>query len=252
MKKAIALCCSVMLVTVLAIAGCSSKPVGDDSSMDPTEQNKKIDPDSIILKQFEDPKPGSEIAIIKTSMGEIKVMFFPDDAPKAVENFLTLAKEGYYNGQTFHRVLENAIIQGGDPTGTGSGGESIYGEFFEDEFSLNLWHFTGALAMANRATADTNGSQFFIVAGDTKLTEEYLQQMRDFGCPDKVVDKYAEVGGLAYLDGKHTVFGQVIEGMDVIMAISQAEKELNESTGELSTPKEPIVIESIRFEPVAA
>ena len=112
--------------------------------------------------QFEKPAAGEKIAVMKTSMGEIVLKFFPGQAPKAVENFLTHAENGYYDGLKFHRVIPGFMIQGGDPQGTGTGGESIWGEPFGDEFSMDLWNFRGALSMAN-AGPDTNGSQFFIV-----------------------------------------------------------------------------------------
>ncbi|MEE0897523.1 MAG: peptidylprolyl isomerase, partial [Acutalibacteraceae bacterium] len=108
---------------------------------------------------------GDTLATIKTNMGEIKVKLFPEGAPKTVENFTTHAKKGYYNGLIFHRVIKDFMIQGGDPTGTGMGGESIWGDSFEDEFDVKLHNIKGALSMAN-AGPNTNGSQFFIVQAD--------------------------------------------------------------------------------------
>ena len=102
------------------------------------------------------------MAIMETDFGEITIRLFTEEAPKAVENFTTHAEEGYYDGLTFHRVINGFMIQGGDPAGDGSGGESIWGGTFEDEFSDQLYNFNGALSMANRGE-DTNGSQFFIV-----------------------------------------------------------------------------------------
>ena len=101
--------------------------------------------------QFESPKKGTPIVTLKTSLGEIELMFFPQQAPKTCENFLTHVKEGYYNGLKFHRVIPDFMIQGGDPTGTGRGGQSIWGRPFPDEFSMDLWNFRGALSMANSA-----------------------------------------------------------------------------------------------------
>ena len=102
-------------------------------------------------------------ATIKTNHGDIVIQLFPEQAPKTVENFITLAKQGYYDGVTFHRVIPEFMIQGGDPTGTGAGGQSSFGAPFEDEFSRELFNFNGALSMAN-AGPNTNGSQFFIVS----------------------------------------------------------------------------------------
>ena len=161
---------------------------------------------------------------------------FPEEAPKTVENFLTKAEEGYYEGVIFHRVIEDFMIQGGDPTGTGAGGDSIYGESFEDEFTMNLFNFNGALSMAN-AGPNTNGSQFFIVQASPQAG--MAEQLIKGGWPEEVAKAYEEKGGTPHLDQKHTVFGQVIEGMDVVNEIAKVE------TGENSKPVEDILIQSI-------
>ncbi len=145
--------------------------------------------------QTAEPKKGEQIIVMKTSMGTIKLRLFPDKAPKTVENFVGLAEKGYYDGLTFHRVMDDFMIQGGDPLGTGTGGESLWGGKFEDEFNPNLKNLKGALSMAN-AGPNTNGSQFFIVQKE---------------------------GGTAWLDGAHTVFGQVIDGMDVVDEIASVD-----------------------------
>ncbi|MDE6357394.1 MAG: peptidylprolyl isomerase [Eubacteriales bacterium] len=188
-------------------------------------------------------------------MGDIKVRFFKDLAPKAVENFLTHSKNGYYDGVIFHRVIDNFMIQGGDPEGNGTGGESIWGEPFEDETTPKLRNFRGALSMAN-AGANTNGSQFFIVQNSeldagTKEQLEYFIENQDLDLgngnlvkdvfPKEVCEKYLKEGGAAHLDGAHTVFGQVFEGMDVVDKIAKVE-----TTGEEgSTPAEDVVINNI-------
>ena len=118
--------------------------------------------------QTESPKRGEEIAVMKTNMGEIKIRLFPAHAPKAVENFKTHAKNGYYNNTRSSVVINDFMIQGGDPTGSGMGGESIWGESFEDEFTPELHNLRGALSMAN-AGPNTNGSQFFIVQAKAVL-----------------------------------------------------------------------------------
>lgn len=230
------------------LTGCSSKATVFDQN-DP-ENNKKIkEADVKMEKMFEAPKSGDQVATIHTTMGDIKVVFFPDEAPKAVENFLTHAKEGYYDGIIFHRVIDGFMIQGGDPTGTGRGGESIYKDSdgnptsFEDEFSLNLWNFRGALSMAN-AGANTNSSQFFIVQAKT-VSSSLIQQMKQINWPEKVIAKYQEVGGTPWLDGKHTVFGFVYEGMDVVDAISAVPVDGSDK------PVEDVVIKSIDVETIA-
>ena len=146
---------------------------------------------------------------LHTNHGAISFELHDDDAPKTVENFLSLAREGFYDGVIFHRVIPDFMIQGGDPTGTGSGGP---GYTFEDEFNSHPVA-RGAFAMAN-AGPNTNGSQFFIVTADA--------------CP--------------WLDGKHTVFGQVTGGMDVVDAISALQ------TDGRDRPREDVVIERVELE----
>jgi cyclophilin family peptidyl-prolyl cis-trans isomerase len=147
-------------------------------------------------------------ATLQTSEGAIEVELFPDDAPKTVENFEKLSREGFYEGVIFHRVIPDFMIQGGDPTGTGMGGP---GYEFEDEFN-NHRVVRGALAMAN-AGPNTNGSQFFVVTAEAT----------------------------PWLDGKHTVFGRVTSGMDVVDRISQAERDANDR------PRKPVTIERVEL-----
>lgn len=174
------------------------------------------------ILNFTELKKGDVIATIKTNFGSIRVKMLPEAAPKAVENFLTHARNGYYNGIIFHRVINDFMIQGGDPTGIGMGGESIWGDPFEDEFTPDARNFRGALSMAN-AGPGTNGSQFFIVqAGpetiDARMFPMLKRQGKEFS--EEAVAKYTEMGGTPWLDGAHTVFGQVIEGMDVVDKIA--------------------------------
>lgn len=171
-------------------------------------------------KQTRTPAAGDTVATINTTMGSIKVLLFPDAAPKAVENFTTHAANGYYNGIIFHRVIENFMIQGGDPTGTGMGGESIWGRSFKDEFSRDYHNLRGALSMAN-AGPGTNGSQFFIVQAK-EVDGGLISQMEELSdmFPADCVEDYKALGGTPWLDFRHTVFGQVVEGMDVVDAIA--------------------------------
>src|SRR3954449_173309 len=147
-------------------------------------------------------------ATLHTNHGAIEIELFPDEAPKTVENFVKLARDGFYDGLIFHRVIPDFMIQGGDPTGTGSGGP---GYSFEDEFNEHKVE-RGALAMANSGP-NTNGSQFFIVTADS--------------CP--------------WLDGKHTVFGRVTKGMTVADAISAL------TTDGRDKPVEDAVIERVEL-----
>lgn len=157
------------------------------------------------------------VATFKTNKGDIQIKLFPQQAPKTVENFVTHAKNGYYNGQIFHRVINNFMIQGGDPTGTGMGGSSIWDKSFEDEFSPELFNMRGALSMAN-AGPNTNGSQFFIVQA-TGMLKSMKSDLRNSSLPEELVKEYVK-GGTPWLDGKHTVFGHVVAGMDVVDAIA--------------------------------
>ncbi|EIJ80709.1 peptidyl-prolyl cis-trans isomerase [Bacillus methanolicus PB1] len=173
---------------------------------------------------------------METSMGTIKIKLFPEYAPKTVENFITHSESGYYNGLIFHRVIKDFMIQGGDPKGNGTGGESIYGHPFEDEFSDRLFNIRGALSMAN-AGPNTNGSQFFIVQNNF-VDPGLKSQMVQAGYPEEIIEAY-ENGGTPWLDFRHTVFGQVIEGMDVVDKIA------NTPTGLHDKPKEDVVINKI-------
>ncbi|MDD6432417.1 MAG: peptidylprolyl isomerase [Lactobacillaceae bacterium] len=179
-------------------------------------------------------------AIIKTNQGTIEVQLFEKLAAKTVKNFVELAKKGYYDGVIFHRVIPDFMIQGGDPTGTGRGGESIYGHSFEDEFSEQLFNFNGALSMAN-AGPNTNGSQFFIVSNE-HVPANMIDQMKMVGYPQEVIDHYKENGGTPWLDHRHTVFGQVIKGMDVVQAISKVERD------QMDKPKDDVVMEKVTIE----
>ncbi|KAG2216091.1 hypothetical protein INT45_010239 [Circinella minor] len=129
----------------------------------------------------------AKTVILETSMGVIHIELYTKHAPKTCKNFYELARRGYYDGVSFHRIIENFMIQGGDPTGTGRGGSSIYGDKFEDEINRELKHTgAGILSMANSGS-NTNGSQFFITLAPTP-----------------------------WLDGKHTIFGRVSDGMNVV------------------------------------
>lgn len=153
--------------------------------------------------------PGAEgsvrpSVVVETTQGSFEVTLYNDVAPKATENFLTHAKNGYYDGTIFHRVIPKFMIQGGDPLGTGTGGQSIWGKNFEDEVSATVrFDKPGLLAMANRGP-NTNGSQFFITTAPTP-----------------------------WLNGKHTIFGEVTNGYDVVQKIEATK------TGPQDRPLEP-------------
>ena len=253
-------------VMAFGIAGCG----GDTSADTNNEQANTTTVDTKTIIQAQMPAEGEEIAVITTSEGVVKMRFFPEEAPKAVENFKTLAKDGYYDGLLFHRVIGDFMVQTGDPEGTGFGGESCWGEDFETEVSEKLHFYRGAVAMANRGP-DTNGSQFFIVQ-QKSVMEDALKAIEDainnneeeVGVtltdgnyytlsqlyPEEVLNYYREQGGAAHLEyvfgNGYSVFGQVFEGLEAIDAIAAAETDENDK------PVNDIIIESITFESYAA
>lgn len=157
-----------------------------------------------------------KIAVIETNKGTIKFELFEEESPKTTENFCLLAERGYYDGLTFHRVIKNFVIQGGDPLGNGYGGESAWGGFFEDEIDVDSPLYEGVyergtVAMAN-AGPNTNGSQFFIMHADYPLPPKY------------------------------TKFGRVIEGIEVVDAIAEVK------TNEDDRPLQPIVMRRVYIE----
>ena len=201
---------------------------------------------SMVEKELQYPQVDIEtvdgpIATIKTNHGDLRIKLFPEHAPKTVANFIALSKDGYYDGVIFHRIIKDFMIQGGDQTGTGMGGESIYGESFEDEFSEELYNIRGALSMAN-AGPNTNGSQFFIVQNQHLPYSK--KEIARGGWPEPIAEIYAEQGGTPHLDRRHTVFGQLADeaSYEVLDAIAGVE------TGAMDKPVEDVVIETIEIE----
>jgi len=246
MKKIIKLLSLMTLITIMTV-GCANKATEDKTTEDNATEDKTAT-EKIKLSQLEAPVAGDQVATFKTNHGEIKVKLLPENAPKAVENFTTHAKDGYYDGLIFHRVINDFMIQGGDPSGTGAGGESIWGGPFEDEFKAGARNIRGALSMAN-AGSNTNGSQFFIVQAKAE-NENTINYLKKEGVSQQIIDLYKEQGGTPHLDFdinekyKHTVFGQVYEGMDVVDEIAEVE------VGAGDTPVEDVVIETITIETI--
>lgn len=242
MKKII-----LLIALAFVLVSCSNKNVEttDETITETNQETSETQGDEMGLNQIEGFREGNVKAKMTTNMGEMEIILFPNVAPKAVENFVEHAKDGYYEGVTFHRVIEGFMIQGGDPLGTGTGGESIWGKPFEDEFDMNYRHFYGALSMAN-AGPSTNGSQFFIVTAKDNVSDDIISQMNEIGAeggyPEDIVNAYKEKGGTYHLDGKHTVFGQVVSGMDVAEKISQVETDSSDK------PLEDVVIQKIEIE----
>ena len=196
---------NIVLALTFAVAfiGCQSS----DTVKERTEEQT-----TSIEKETHMPE-SMTVAVINTNMGTIEIELFADKTPKTVENFVGLANKGFYDGIIFHRVIADFMLQGGDPTGTGRGGESLWGGKFEDEFVPELKHDTpGILSMAN-AGPNTNGSQFFITLVPTP-----------------------------WLDGKHTIFGKVINGMNVVEDIGKVK------TGPGDKPVEDVLMITVKTE----
>ncbi|MED4229432.1 peptidylprolyl isomerase [Neobacillus cucumis] len=230
-------------VCLLASCGTSQKeeaPKTSKTTASKTEQKEG----ATQVKSTGYPQLSTEVAEkeklveMETSMGAIKIKLFPEYAPKAVENFVKHSQDGYYDGLIFHRVIKDFMIQGGDPKGNGTGGESIWGTPFKDEFSTHLFNLRGALSMANSG-ANTNGSQFFIVQS-SKLDASMKSQMEQAGYPKEIIDAYDKNGGTPWLDHRHTVFGQVIEGMDIVDKIAETPVDAKDK------PKKDVVIKGIK------
>lgn len=259
MKKLIFLTSISALSIALMLSGCSNNTTTNENTAETTTTAQSSSSADMTSKDFykvselpqlDNVKAGDQIATIKTNMGDIKVRFFPEYAPKAVQNFTTHSKEGYYDNLIFHRVINEFMIQGGDPQGNGTGGESIWGADFENEVTPNLRSFRGALCMANSGP-DTNGSQFYIVqakdttdfvsqikaAKDQKLQDTELTYADIY--PDDVVEAYEKHGGSPSLDFGYTIFGQVYDGMDVVDKIAAVQ------TDDSDKPTSDVVIEGI-------
>lgn len=291
MKRIVALV--AVLLMVLAVAGCDK---GNGETSAPTSEDyTKLDysngigtayPDKEYGFQTEKPAKGEEIAVMHTNMGDLSIRFFPEAAPKAVENFKTHAKDGYYDNLTFHRVIADFMIQGGDPNGTGTGGESIWKKPFEDEFDQKLLNISGALSMANSGV-NTNGSQFFInyqskdkapkkedYAENTdqairaRAAEAYYQNydyikgqcptLLDFlklkyaypvydWIPAEVWDVYAKNGGSIHLDGAWRYGGGHTVFGQVFEGLDVVEKISKVETGMKDKPLTDVVIKSIEI-----
>ena len=198
----------LILLLAITFVNCG----GEDTEVKKTEDKQITKEEAELNELMELENNEMLVATIQTNMGTIELELFARRAPRTVKNFAGLAKRGYYDGVTFHRIIDNFMIQGGDPSGTGRGGESYYGGKFEDEFHQQLRHDqAGILSMAN-AGPNTNGSQFFITLRATP-----------------------------HLDGRHSVFGKVIAGMDVVKAIGKVE-----TTGQpYDKPLKPVIMEKV-------
>ncbi|MBO0459626.1 peptidylprolyl isomerase [Enterococcus hulanensis] len=232
-----------LALSIGLFAACGS----NNATKDTKESTAKTTESSVDLNKLDLPQLSDKVADdeylveLVTTEGSVKIKLFPEQAPKAVENFVTHAKEGYYKDTPFHRVMKDFMIQGGDPKGDGTGGESIWKKGFKTEISNQLYNIRGALSMARSESRSSNGSQFFIVTNSEDVSDGLAIQYY----PEKIIEQYKK-GGTPQLDGEYTVFGQVTEGMDVVDKIAGAEVKDNSSGTEKSTPVDPVKVTEVK------
>ncbi len=190
------------------------------------ERNLIKNPNEMQLAQ---PEEGEIIAVISTDLGNISMRLFPNEAPMAVENFIGLAEQNYFDGITFHRVVQDFVIQSGDAQGTGAGGATIWNNTpYPLEINDNLHHYTGAVGIAHSGTGEDNQSQFYIIqTPNDSVSNSAAVTLIENGLREDVAEIYKEIGGAPHLDNLHTVFAQVFKGMDVVDAIAQTEVDEN-------------------------
>lgn len=210
-------------------------------------KRNQIELDSETVSNFTPPAQGEDIVVLTIrDYGEVKIKLFPDLAPKGTENFTELVKKGFYDELIFHRVMDQFMIQGGDPKGNGTGGVDAWGSEtgFEQTISPELHHFTGAVAYAI-GSDKMNKSQFFIVTGKQcdELAFAELNEMAGMSFTGLVKDYYKQVGGYPFLDGGYEIFGQVFEGMEHVLEIQKVATDSNDK------PKSQIQIEKAEIVP---
>ncbi len=228
-------------------SGSTTANTSDSSSSSETTETstEKLTAENVDIANFTAPQKGDTIISMKIKdYGTVKFRLFPEYAEKGVENFVELAKKGYYDGLKFHRVINEFMIQGGDPEGTGMGGESIWGGKFDGGTDPHLIHVAGALAYANSGGTATDGSQFYIVTG-TVPTEQNFDDYAagGYAFSDNAKALYTKVGGAPWLDGNYTVFGQVIDGLDIIFKIQNVAVD-----AQSSMPYKDVIMESVTVE----
>lgn len=238
MKKTV---CVVLALLLALLCGC-----GSGKKAAPTRGEIASEE-----RQFVAPADGDLIAIFTTSLGEVRAVLYPDAAPMAVYNFVGLARTGYYNNTVIWRSQYGFAVQGGDATGTGTGGSTIWSNNpYPLEADANLKHYAGALCAAFASGGDVTGgnSQFyFVTALPDSVDQTQQEQLAQNGYSESQIAAYAAAGGLPYLDNTDTVFGQVYQGMDVVDAMACVNTQQDEEGNETWRPTEEdtITIESV-------
>ena len=228
--------CLPLLLAAVLLCSC-----GSNAKKAPTRPDQFISEE----RQFAAPSDGDTIAIFSTSLGEVRAVLYPDAAPMAVYNFVGLARSGYYDGTIIWRSQYGFAVQGGDATGTGTGGSTIWSNTpYPLEADASLKHYAGALCMGVDASGEC-ASVFYVVEslpGEQSVTQELVDQMNAAGYRAEVVSAYQTAGGAPYLDYTDTVFGQVYEGMDIVDTIAQTAVDENQK------PTTDITINSVSIE----
>lgn len=238
MKKTV---CVALALLLALLCGCGGSQKAAPNRAEVTSEER----------QFQTPSDGDLIAIFTTSLGEVRAVLYPDAAPMAVYNFVGLARTGYYNGTVIWRSEYGFAVQGGDATGTGTGGSTIWSNNpYPLEADANLKHYAGALCAAFATGGDVTGgnSQFyFVTALPDSVSQTQQESMAQNGYSESQIAAYAAAGGLPYLDNTDTVFGQVYQGMDVVDAMACVETKEDEEGNDTHRPTEEdtITIESI-------
>lgn len=218
-------------------SGDPSSNVGSDA-----EDATKAPPENVDIMNFTAPQNGDTIIEMNIrDYGTVKFRLFPEYADKGVENFVGLANDGYYDGLTFHRVIRDFMIQGGDPLGNGTGGKSLWGSEFDGGTDAHLIHVPGAVVYANSTGPASNTSQFYIVTGNEITDDDFTMFAQyDYSFSEKAQEMYKKVGGVPYLDGKYTIFGQVFEGLDIIYQIQYAANNADDK------PLSDVIVDSVK------
>ncbi|MDD4849613.1 MAG: peptidylprolyl isomerase [Gemmiger sp.] len=225
------LCAGLLLL--FGCKGATRKPVPTRATAETAE------------RQFATPAEGDFIAIFTTSLGEIRAVLYPDAAPMAVYNFVGLARSGYYDNTTIWRAEYGFAVQGGDATGTGTGGSTIWSnEPYPLEATTGLRHYAGALctALAPGDTASGNSQFYFVTALPTSVDTALQEQLRASGYTEEQIAAYAAAGGLPYLDNTDTVFGQIYEGMAVADKMAAVDTQQDEEGNDTFRPTEEAAI----------
>ncbi len=222
MLKKLSLLMALLTLTGMLVTGCSQKTTSEDTSQEDSAAQSEIETASNTEEQGTQltgvPDPDKAHPVVSMSIqdfGEIQLELYPEVAPNTVNNFISLANSGFYDGLTFHRVINGFMIQGGDPDGKGTGGPgySIAGEFSDNGFENNLKHAKGVISMARSNNPDSAGSQFFIMHKSSP-----------------------------HLDGAYAAFGQVTQGLDIIDKIAKVK------TGMADKPQDDVIMQSVTVE----